>query len=1070
MSLILHFGTFDVSNYGDLLFPLLARRELGSLAQQCELLPVSPAGGFPVGFAEGETSANLRDALARPEGIAGALIGGGNIIHCSASGLQAYRDARVGALGYGNLWLGPSFLLPPGAPLLWNAPGVPGGFRKEQHGLVRAALQRADYLSVRDAASRDFLLEVWPQAQVAVVPDSAWTLPRLWPREALAAVREAFHARRGGEAADRTVIFHLNKRYVQDRPLANVARLLDELAGTAGLRPVLVAFAPCHGDDQLAREVGALMATQPIVVDAPQSIQEIAALVAFADLYVGSSMHGLITALAYGVPAFCVSSRSMAKFDGLLKLVGQDDLVLEDWAEAKGRLHAGDLQARTARVDAVRGEIAGRLDAHWDRIREGLRTACAAPVRRDVDVTGFLRYQEETADILLDLARSDAAGKLAHQERMLREQGKHLQDLAAEVRRAAAELAKIRGSLSWRVGAPLRRASRRYPHAAKALVDAMKGARNAVRRIVRPGEVPPPPPAEVLPDVSAAIREYAAAKPPQGRRYVVYTAIFGGYDQLLAPDFVDPEVDYVCFTDRPRNDLGLWQLRPVPFWHQDPTRVARYVKTHPHQLLPEYEFAIWLDANIVLKTPARKYLDALRGAGASLALVPHPQRNCFYEEAQACVHRRKDDREVIERQVAHYRSEGLPRDTGLYETGFMIMRLADPQVRAMFADWWAQIERFSRRDQLGLAWAMNGRGLEVMELLPRGVSVREDEDFRYLPHDRSRKVALPEPVLAQGTVREPQDAQAFAAIRDAVLAAHADTPIDVIVCVYNALEDVRLCLESALAALLPAHRLIIVNDKSDEATSRFLVEFSGRDPRIRLVENAENLGYTKSANVGLRAGTAPFRIMLNSDTIVSPGWAVKMLHVAGCTPRTGVVGPLSNAAGAQSVPSIASSKTNTAINEIPPGVSLHEIDRALEQWSPARTFPLVPLVHGFCLGIKAEVLEKIGYFDEQNFARYYGEENDFCLRAGAAGFDLAIATNTFVFHRKSRSIEEEERIVHMAAAGKRLREMYGLEAIRAACVQVETHPLLERMRRRAQPLFAGETAASPEPAAEATAR
>lgn len=1070
MSLILHFGTFDVSNYGDLLFPLLARRELGGLAPQCELLPVSPAGGFPVGFAEGEASANLRDALARPEGIAGALVGGGNIIHSSASGLQAYRDAHVGALGYGNLWLGPSFLLPPGAPLMWNAPGVPNGFRKEQHALVRAALQRADYLSVRDEASRDFLLEVWPQAQVAVVPDSAWALPRLWPREALAAVREAFHARRGLDGAARTVVFHLNKRYVQGRRLADVARLLDELAGTTGLRPVLVAFAPCHGDDRLARDVGALMATRPIVVDTPQSIQEIAALVAFADLYVGSSMHGLITALAYGVPGFCVSSRSMAKFDGLLKLVGQADLVLEDWAEAKGLAQREDLRARAARLDAVRGGIAARLDAHWDRIREGLRAACAAPARGDADVAGFLRYQEQSADILLDLARTDAAAKLAHQERLLQEQGKRIQELAVEARKANAELAKIRGSISWRVGAPLRRASRKYPHAAKAIVDAMKGARNAVRRIVRPGEVPAQPAAEVLPDVSAAIRDYAAAKPPQGRRYVVYTAIFGDYDQLLAPDFVDPEVDYVCFTDRPRNDLGLWQLRPVPFWHQDPTRVARYVKTHPHQLLPEYEFAIWLDANIVLKTGVRKYLDALSGAGASLALVPHPQRNCFYEEAQACVHRRKDDREVIEKQVAHYRGQGLPQDTGLYETGFMIARLADAQVGAMFADWWAQIERFSRRDQLGLAWAMHGRELEVVDLLPRGVSVREDEDFRYVPHDRSRKLALPPAVLAQGTVREPQDAQDFAAIRESVLAAHAHTPIDVIVCVYNALEDVRLCLESALAALLPAHRLIIVNDKSDEATSRFLAGFAGRDPRIRLVENAENLGYTKSANVGLRAGSAPFRIMLNSDTIVSPGWAVKMLHVAGCTPRTGVVGPLSNAAGAQSVPDIASSKNNTAINAIPAGMGVDEIDRALEAWSPARTFPLVPLVHGFCLGIKAEVLEKIGYFDEHNFARYYGEENDFCLRAGAAGFDLAIATNTFVFHRKSRSIEEEERIVHMAAAGKRLREMYGVEAIRAACVQVETHPLLERMRRRARALFAGEPAAPVAAAAMAEAR
>ena len=86
------------------------------------------------------------------------------------------------------------------------------------------------------------------------------------------------------------------------------------------------------------------------------------------------------------------------------------------------------------------------------------------------------------------------------------------------------------------------------------------------------------------------------------------------------------------------------------------------------------------------------------------------------------------------------------------------------------------------------------------------------------------------------------------------------------------------------------------------------------------------------------------------------------------------------------------------------------------------------------------------YFDSANFARYYGEENDYCFRAAAAGFRFAIATNTFVFHRKSRSIDEEERIVHMGLAGQRLRELYGVDAIKAACLQGEEHPLLKRMR------------------------
>jgi GT2 family glycosyltransferase len=138
---------------------------------------------------------------------------------------------------------------------------------------------------------------------------------------------------------------------------------------------------------------------------------------------------------------------------------------------------------------------------------------------------------------------------------------------------------------------------------------------------------------------------------------------------------------------------------------------------------------------------------------------------------------------------------------------------------------------------------------------------------------------------------------------------------------------------------------------------------------------------------------------------------------------------------------------------LPPGVTPHDLDQACEHWSFGDLFPRVPLVHGFCFGIKKTVIDRIGLFDDQNFQRYFGEENDYCFRAAEAGFDLSIATNTFVFHRKSRSIEEEERIVHMAQAGQRLRDLYGINRIQVACSQVEHHPLLLRIRLTAKEYF-----------------
>jgi GT2 family glycosyltransferase len=199
----------------------------------------------------------------------------------------------------------------------------------------------------------------------------------------------------------------------------------------------------------------------------------------------------------------------------------------------------------------------------------------------------------------------------------------------------------------------------------------------------------------------------------------------------------------------------------------------------------------------------------------------------------------------------------------------------------------------------------------------------------------------------------------------------------------------------------------------------------------------------------LAAGAAGFRILLNSDTIVCRNWALKMLDVATRSDRIGIVGPLSNAAGAQSIPYIKGRGNNTAINVLPKGLSLAGLDLACEEWSFADLFPRVPLVHGFCFGVTKELIDSVGFFDDMNFKRFYGEENDYCFRALAAGFELAIATNTFVFHRKSRSIDEEKRVVHMAEAWKRLRELYGAERILSAYRQLEEHPLLDRIRGRA---------------------
>jgi GT2 family glycosyltransferase len=657
-----------------------------------------------------------------------------------------------------------------------------------------------------------------------------------------------------------------------------------------------------------------------------------------------------------------------------------------------------------------------------------------------------------TEDAFLDVLKNDLAALQAES----RKQQEEIRELKLKIMDLQAEIKGLRGSLSWRLTRPLRALAHRLPRVIALGYQSFHWTRDSIASIL---------PKKIIQgllnnrwqvtdDIGDRIAAYRATTPGVQRRIVFYTAIYGEYNTLLLPECIDPDVDYVCFTDRPRNDYGVWQMRAAPFFHPDPTRIARWVKTHPHELFPAHDVAVWLDANIVLKGDIRWYIDMVRRGGAHLGLVSHPHRGCFYEEATACKQLKKDSGKVIDAQVEHYRTHGLPLNQPLFETGFMVVPLKNKETAAALHAWWQQIERFSRRDQLAFAWVTyRFPNLQVARLVPQGASVRDHEDFSYFRHKFARALVVPDALLRLGRLASPLEGKAFFDVKDERLKMLTQVPVDIVVCVHNALEDVRLCLESVQAHLLPEHRVILVNDCSDEPTSAYLREFVFHEGRAQLLENERNLGYTRSANRGMAAGTAGFRILLNSDTIVSANWALKLLDAANSSEKIGIVGPLSNAAGAQSIPSIKDTSKNTAINELPQGLSPSDIDLACERWSLADLLPRAPLVHGFCFGVKKEVIDAIGLFDEENFKLFYGEENDYCFRAVAAGFELAIATNTFVFHRKSRSIDEEKRLVHMAEAWTRLRDLYGAQAIVEAHSQVAGHPLLERIRREAKPYF-----------------
>lgn len=273
------------------------------------------------------------------------------------------------------------------------------------------------------------------------------------------------------------------------------------------------------------------------------------------------------------------------------------------------------------------------------------------------------------------------------------------------------------------------------------------------------------------------------------------------------------------------------------------------------------------------------------------------------------------------------------------------------------------------------------------------------------------------------------------------------TQVEIVVCVHNAREDVRRCLESILRHTRPPYALLLVDDGSDPPTAAFLADFAAGQPQATLLRSEAATGYTCAANRGLRRSSAPFVLLLNSDTIVTPGWLDRLLACAASDPAIGVVGPLSNTASYQSIPAL-SAAGDWAENPLPDGWSLDAWAEAIAARSP-RLYPGLPLLNGFCLLIRREVIDAIGYFDEDAFGAGYGEENDYGLRARAAGWRLALADDAYLFHAQSRSYSHSRRQELSRRAAALLAERYGSQSIAEAEALLRDGPVLLGIRARA---------------------
>jgi N-acetylglucosaminyl-diphospho-decaprenol L-rhamnosyltransferase len=204
--------------------------------------------------------------------------------------------------------------------------------------------------------------------------------------------------------------------------------------------------------------------------------------------------------------------------------------------------------------------------------------------------------------------------------------------------------------------------------------------------------------------------------------------------------------------------------------------------------------------------------------------------------------------------------------------------------------------------------------------------------------------------------------------------------VDVVIPTWRGRDLLSRCL-AALRADASPKRVIVVDNASADGTAALV---GGEFPDVTLVELADNVGFGRAVNAGVRIGEAEAIVLINNDVVVAPGF-VDAIVAPLAAPHVGMV------AGLTTIPD----------TDLVDAFGI-ELDRALLSYNRARNAPVgtpagrLAMPSGGAAAYRRVAWEAAGGFDEAFFA--YGEDVDLGLRLRALGWEAAEAPDARGVH------------------------------------------------------------------------
>ncbi|PJE45297.1 MAG: hypothetical protein CUR32_00245 [Flavobacterium sp.] len=334
---IIHFlSASDRINYGDLLFPILFKSVLERHYPQTVFLNYAVVKSDFSGFGALPTASYL--SFQKKVKLLGGnvVIGGGEVFFTEWRTLYSFISPTYSKLlknsyfkrlnakiDFAKIVLSHNKVAIPFCPskeelennqlnLFFSSVGGVffGTKEKPKNSKLINTLQKSSLLSVRDQRSYDSmkLFGLSPK----LVPDSAIIMSDIFAQDFL------YSGTNLKTLKDKKYMFLQLGRYKSPNDLKTFVKQLKSVGAQLELEIVLcpIGLAPGHEDDVILNKIHKLEASFTLIK--PQSIYDIMFAISNASLYVGTSLHGLITAQSFGRP-YVGLNKNLPKLDSYIK-------------------------------------------------------------------------------------------------------------------------------------------------------------------------------------------------------------------------------------------------------------------------------------------------------------------------------------------------------------------------------------------------------------------------------------------------------------------------------------------------------------------------------------------------------------------------------------------------------------------------------------------------------------------------------------------------------------------------------------------------------------------------------